>query len=175
MRLLRQDWVYGAAPSWSGNGKWIYFGATNGNAVQLFRIPISGGDPKPITTKGGTAGFESPDGKYLYYRKDTDPGLWKVPVTGGEEARVLPSMCPQYFDVTKRGAYFFSGWFNPSIQFLNFATGRVVTIADLQLPGKSLESVVLGWGLSVSRDDRSLLYVRREDRGIDLMLVENFR
>lgn len=50
-----------------------------------------------------------------------------------------------------------------------------MTIADLQLPGKSLESVVLGWGLSVSRDDRSLLYVRREDRGIDLMLVENFR
>ena len=144
--LVREDWLNGNIPSWSRDGEWVYFGSKLSGTEQLWKMPVRGGRPKQITKKGGTAGVESPDGKYLYYRKNDDPGLWKVPVDGGEEARVIPSICPQYFAVTRRGIYFFSGWYNPTIQFFNFATGRTETVEDLQLPAPSRVAAVVGWG-----------------------------
>jgi hypothetical protein len=52
-------------------------------------------------------------------------------------------------------------------EFLSFATGRVTTLA--QLSGRA------AYGFSVSPDGRWLLYSQYEQKGADLMLVENFR
>ena len=43
-----------------------------------------------LTSQGGFAAFESPDGQAVYYAKGLNvAGLWKVHVNGGEEAPVL--------------------------------------------------------------------------------------
>jgi hypothetical protein len=44
-----------------------------------------GGEPIQVTKKGGFAAFESPDGSALYYWKDNDYGIWKMPLPRGEE------------------------------------------------------------------------------------------
>ena len=93
-----------------------------------------------------------------------------MPVSGGEESQVLPSVATRAFSLVNDGIYFIA---EPSadrksfIQFLSFATGTVKTVAPLS--GSSAE------GLSVSPDGRSLLFSQLDEAGSDLMLVENFR
>ena len=114
--------------------------------------------------------FESLDGKAVYYTKGTFSGaLWKIPVTGGEESPVLPSVAGRSFCLVNEGIYFIP---EPgtdrksSIQFLNFATGKVQTVGPILASPD---------GLSVSPDGRSLLFSQVDEEGSDLMLVENFR
>jgi hypothetical protein len=53
------------------------------------------------------------------------------------------------------------------IQFLSFATAKVKTVAPMSGPPID--------GLSVSPDGRSILFTQFDERGSDLMLVENFQ
>src|SRR6266700_3319260 len=57
---------------------------------QLFKVPVQGGEPIQVTKKGGFAAFESHDGSALYYWKDNDYGIWKMPLPDGDEARIVP-------------------------------------------------------------------------------------
>ena len=57
-------------PSWSRDGKWIYFASNRSGAWQVWRAPSEGGGPEEqVTRLGGFAAFESEDGQYLYYAK----------------------------------------------------------------------------------------------------------
>lgn len=50
-----------------------------------------------VTRHGGFAALESPDGKFLYYAKGlTVPGLWRIPIDGGEESEIISSLEPGY-------------------------------------------------------------------------------
>ena len=160
---------------WSRDGKWIYFASQRSGDRQLSRMSWSPGlkRGKAIQiTKKGFAGeaLESPDGKFVYYLKgvsDEDQGLWRVPVTGGEEIQVLGSVLNNNFTVTARGIYFIPVSRPASVHFLGFGGGTPVTIA--QIPREP------AWGISVSPDGRSLLFSEYEAVRSDLMLAENFR
>ena len=83
-------------PSWSRNGKMIYFSADEGSKWDIWRMPLTGGTPERITRSGDAMrGFESADGETLVYqaRLPTRTGGWdttgdgplrKVPIGGGE-------------------------------------------------------------------------------------------
>ena len=93
-----------------------------------------------------------------------------MPVSGGEESQVLPSVTQRAFSLVNEGIYFIQGagvYGKPSIQFLSFATGKVKTVARMTAPASE--------GLSVSPDGRFLLFSQADERSSDLMLVENFR
>jgi len=76
---------YDAVPRWSGNGRWIYFRSLRSGDEQIWKIPRDGGDAIQVTKSEGFIAMESPDGKWLFYSKRNEPGLWKIPLTGGEE------------------------------------------------------------------------------------------
>ena len=57
-------------PSWSNDGRWIYFHAESDD--QIWKVPSQGGKPVPLTRHGGFEGFESMDRKYLYYSKSEE-------------------------------------------------------------------------------------------------------
>ena len=125
-----------------------------------------------VTRQGGDIPFESLDGKVVYYRKD--PDVWKVPVAGGEESRVLGPIAGP-FAVRADGIYFngpgtprFAGLIKgKTLKFFSFAKGTAEKVFDIRyLPA---------WGLSVSPDGRYVLFPQRDPIGQDLMLVENFR
>ena len=118
-------------------------------------------------------GQESPDGRTLYYcHKLPEKGIWKVPVAGGEGVQVTGPYSAPFcgFDVTEDGLYY-NAASSPnqySIAFFDFSTGKTRAVVMSDRPIGSL-------ALSVSPDQRSILYTQTDHSGSDLMIVENFR
>ena len=171
-RRLTSDPSVDASPTWSRNGKWIYFNSRGTGDPQCFKMPARGG-PAQVVVSAGFWCRESPDGSLFYFSRDwANPSLWRVPVEGGEEEQVLESSFGGIYEVVEEGVYFVppstpeDGF---SVAFLRFATGAVERVISLE--GQPL----LGMGLSVSPDRRSILYSQVEDYQSDIMLVEGFR
>jgi dipeptidyl aminopeptidase/acylaminoacyl peptidase len=163
-----------AVANWSRDGRWIYFFSNRAKGTwhdgEIWRMPAAGGEVIQVTRQGAHIGFESFDGRYIYFTKEFgETTLWRVPAGGGAEEKVQESVWGQAFDVTRSGIYFAALRTDGSstIQFRSFATGKVATIAAIRRP--------VGWGLSVSPDERYILYTQEDRAGSDLMLMENFR
>jgi Tol biopolymer transport system component len=167
-----------AGGNWSHDGQWFYFVSERSGEKQIWKMRANGGEPIPITKHGGeelTSG--SPDGKLVYYTKSIGSStgaasLWRMPVSGGEEEKILDSVFRLQWTMAASGIYFSAPSdsgpsYATSIRFLSFKTGKVTTIASKESGGQA--------GISVSPDGRFLLYSFAQLSGSDLMLVENFR
>jgi Tol biopolymer transport system component/DNA-binding winged helix-turn-helix (wHTH) protein len=154
-------------PSWSHDGKWVYFCSNRTGQAQVWKTPASGGSTVAVTKHGGGVPFESIDGEDVYYTKDQQ--LWKMPVRGGDESRVLASMLDNSFALAKHGIYFLEGTrsdANLRVQLLSFATHAIHTVGVVPGPG--------GGEIAVSPDERWLLFGKMDGAGSELMLIENF-
>jgi dipeptidyl aminopeptidase/acylaminoacyl peptidase len=155
-------------PSWSHNGRWIYFTSDRSGRIEIWKLPVGGGQAVQVTRSGGAAALESPDGKYIYYVKEpSPPGLFRMPAEGGEETQVLPNSAEVFwcnFGVTTKGVYFIHD--AKTIRFLDTATGKISTLANLDK---------LNVSICVSPDDTYVVSAQRDRKTMDLMLVENFR
>ena len=72
VKRITEDPADAAEPSWSKDGKWIYFGNTRTGRLEVYRIPAGGGAMVQITRNGGLHAEESVDRKWLYYSKNAD-------------------------------------------------------------------------------------------------------
>ena len=174
-RRLTSEASTDVVPSWSGDRRWIYFASNRTGGFQVWKVPADGGAAIQVTRNGGFAAFESPDGSRLYYAKYDAPGIWTVPVSGGEEQRVhdLPPIGYWgYWGIGSQGLYLVNPEAKPrpAIEFFNLATLRLARIAELER-----QPVQWTGGFSVSRDERSILYGAWEQSGSDIMMVEGFR
>jgi Tol biopolymer transport system component len=158
-----------AGPSWSRDGKWIYFGSNKSGSWQVWKVPAHGGHAVQVTKNGGAGGLESPDGKTLYYAKGLSVrGLWKVPVQGGEETQVLHQPWAGLFEgwgLAREGIYFYNDDTN-AIKFFSFATHKITQMVK---PGKR------GGDVALSPDGRWILFAQVDQDTSHIMLVENFR
>jgi Tol biopolymer transport system component len=156
--------------SWSHDGLWIYFASDRSGQYQIWKAPKDGGEPVQVTRSGGYTSSESPDGKYIYYTKFSaqsgyyQPGLFRMPAQGGEETQVLEGPVAISFGVTSKGVYFQPN--AKTIRFLDAATGKTSTIAELDKPGGNI---------GVSPDDAYVVWSQTDRTSQDLMLVEGFR
>ena len=76
-------------PSWSRDGRWLYFGSRHGGRWRVLKVAASGkGRPVIVSEKPAVRGFESADGKWLYLSRDTPFEVRRVPLAGGGEERV---------------------------------------------------------------------------------------
>ncbi len=175
-RQLTTEPAEDTCASWSRDGRWIYFCSSRSGSLQIWKMPSTGGAAMQVTRQGGFEGFESPDGKYFYYAKGrVTPGIWRIPVAGGEEAFVLDHHEAgywRYWAVTEQGIYFATATTptRPVIEFFSFATHEVTPVAIIERRiGRGF------WGLAVSPDSRWIVYEQLDQSGSDIMLMENFR
>lgn len=173
-------------PSFSRDGRWVYFSSDRGGAFEIWKTPRSGGDALQVTKAGGVRGLESADGN-LYYVHPRLSGLWRIPLVGGKEEKAFegspnwkPGMWRVYYGwwmtaadgiiyvepqpVNTRSAHLLNH-FDPksrSVTTLAELSGR----PPLQVPA-----------FTVSPDGRTVVYTRAESeqRNGAIMLLENFR
>lgn len=177
-KQLTHDATDEVMPSFSHDGQRIYFGWDRDGMWNIYSMPVTGGTPKQVTKNGGFTAVESPDGSYVYYAKGpAQPGLWRVPVDGGEEVEVIPDLQPSlygYWVATKDGIYYagydqFTAEFTrSSLHFYSFKTGKSERVATLPLP------IFCGApGMEISPDGKKLYLVMIRNQGADLKLAEN--
>ena len=163
--------------TFSHDGRWIYFHSDRGDHSQIWKMPAEGGEPVQVTAGGGVYGEESWDGEYLYYIKsNSDTTIWRVPTGGGDEVEFLrgPTDWPSW-TLSERGIYYMT-WrslvrrrrIEYRIYYLDFASGRTTELFVREGSASPL------W-LSVSPDERWILYTEVPLPESELRLVENFR
>jgi Tol biopolymer transport system component len=161
--------------SWSRDGKWIYFQSNRSGVFQIWKAPLAGGTAVQVTHNGGSAAFESRDGKFVYYTKWGRGGIWRKPTEGGgAETLVIDRGSPYHWGLFDNGLCLvdLDAHAGPTIDCLDFGANRVKTVSRLP---KNTRINVSGPSFSVSRDGRWILYVTVEREESDIMMVDNFR
>ena len=157
-------------PRWSRDDQAVYFRSNRGGRWQIWKVSVHGGDPQPITTNDGIAAEESPDGRWLYYTRGDDTGLWRVPAGGGPESLVLAQPAAGYwgyFQVTRTGIYLLDrGRTTSAILRYVPETGQTTRLFELPQPPPPYQ------GLAASEDGKVLLLTGERDAGRHITLVE---
>ena len=133
-------------------------------------MPASGGSATRLTKNGGAIALESSDGREVFYTKTTEPGLWLLSLASGEESKIVPNTVGfECFTMGKRGIYFERGGMASgfTVSFMSFSDHVVRDLVTINTP--------VGDGLTVSPDERSIVYSQIDHSGSDLFLVENFK
>ncbi len=174
LRRLTRDPAADLHPSWSRDGRFVYFASDRTGAREIWRIPSAGGAEEQLTHGGGQFPLESFDGQTLYYLKSDDGGpLVARSKAGGDERTVLPCVRSFGFAVAPGGIVHHdcfteqnAGSPQRELRFWDARTGQDRVLA-------SVTTDAFG-NLSVAPDGRSLVYAG----GVltsDLMMIEGFR
>jgi Tol biopolymer transport system component/DNA-binding winged helix-turn-helix (wHTH) protein len=171
------------APTWSRDGRWIYFSddrdsgsATATYDLDIWRVPVKGGQTTRITTTGsGFSALESPDGRSILYQRGPSPGpLMMLSLAGGRPQQVVACAEGETFSWGPGGIFYVPCGAPPDapVHRLDSITGRdrvVATLDHLDIGSQT--------GLAMSPDGSTFLYARivNEDRGASLWMIENFR
>jgi hypothetical protein len=162
-------------PSWSRDGKSIYFAAIGMGNRQIWKHSLENGSERQLTEHGGFDPLESYDGRTIYYTKFEEPGIWSMPASGGSESVVVTGK-PQvgywgHWAVTESGLYLLDadGEPRPTIEFYSFATRRITRVLPLEQKTNAWQP-----SLGVSRDGRTVFYTQFDPQSA-IKMVENFR
>lgn len=162
-------------PSWSHDGRWIYYSNHHQAVRNIWRVPSRGGRPEQVTRAGsGFLGYETADGKALLYQpKYGDAPLLLLPLTAGGVPQPLVN-CVRSAGFATAGStvvYVACGeGSRPALHVLDMTSGRDRLVGRLEHFPPDTSHV----NLAVSRDG-TILFRTLMRRGGDLMLIENFR
>jgi Tol biopolymer transport system component/DNA-binding winged helix-turn-helix (wHTH) protein len=175
MRAMTDGDGNNCVPSWSRDGESIYFGSARSGSWQIWKQSVHGGVAVQITQHGGFTGFESYDGRTLYYSKVGGAGLWSVPVDGGAEALVTPALRSGYWGawaVSETGIYLIDDDVlpRPTIEFYNFRTRRLNAVMQIEYSPLAEGDP----SLDASRDGRIVLFAQHRPQS-SIAMVENFK
>jgi Tol biopolymer transport system component len=173
-RRLTSDSGDENVPTWSHDGRWIYYSLDRGQGKDICRTPATGGTPQKLTRGGsGTFACESADGKSLVYQpRDENSPLLKMPLGGGPTTQVVKCAAASAFTVTRDGVYYVECARTPdrAVHLLDPGNRRDRVLGTLE----QFESNVPTMGLAVSPAG-TIFYTRHVRDSADLMLIENFR
>lgn len=173
LRRVTHDPVKAHIPSFSRDGRWIYFTSHRTGREEVWRVAIPGGQEEQVTRTGGTSAFESPDGRTLFYLRSAGGALLARSTGGGVERTVASCVNLSSYAVAPTGIFYVScnvadaaARSQHVLHYWNARTGQDGVVGGFEAPTTL--------NLAVSPDGRTLLY-DRSTPGSDLMMIENFR
>lgn len=172
--------------AWSRDGSWIYFMSDQTGRPEIWKMPPEGGQALQVTRNGGHQAVESPDGKWLYYSKSIKrpgmpeslpgegaPGVFRMPVAGGEEEQVLEEGVYGRWALSRSGIYQLRSATEdrmPSIEWFRYDTWERKTLKTFPKHAR----FGMANSLTVASDDRWIVYAQYDHTASDLMLVEDY-
>jgi Tol biopolymer transport system component/DNA-binding winged helix-turn-helix (wHTH) protein len=176
-RRLTTEKSHQARPNWSADGHWVYFASDRQDGWQVWKMPLLGGAAVRVTRNGGFEAAESRDGRFVYYAKRPEAGIWRVPVAGGEESRIIDIGEEGQWTLVHDGIYVLTrkaprGFI---LQFYAFATHRFSELVAIPANAINLAYNVQEPSLSISPDRRSILFAQMDHADTDIVIIEGFR
>jgi eukaryotic-like serine/threonine-protein kinase len=178
-RQLTRDPGPDANPTWSRDGRWIYFSSSRSGQFEVWRMPADGRPDKAeqITWTGGYMARESQDGKWLYYSNLwPTASFWRIGLPlRGRGQRALPVALGLPF---RAGATWALGthelFYYPSTadRTIPFPSVRAVDLQSGRTRDLPLGMVSLGRGIALSPDEQWLLRSQNERASTLIMLAE---
>lgn len=162
-------------PSWSRDGRFLYFGSDRSGDFQIWRMPAAGGPATQITRNGGYAAWESLDSRSLLYTKfdgkdEGARGLWRMDLATGAEKRLIDDSINWSRTAVTADAIYYISWRRENENWLyrfDLAARRSEPLLKLQRAS--------GIGFTIAPGARWFLYTSTERRGSGLMLAELHR
>ena len=143
-----------SVPTWSHDGRFIYFNSNRNGSSQVWKMRADGSEPRPITRGGGFIAFESFDRTAIFFSKsDAGDGLWTAGSDGGNERMLDPALYRHNIAPGRSGVDFSSARGpagGPEILFYRFSDQTTNTVLRLPRP--------VGLGLSLAPDESWLLF-----------------
>jgi WD40-like Beta Propeller Repeat len=162
-------------PSWSRDGRFVYYCSNRSGRYEVWRIAVAGGAEEQVTYAGGFLPFESLDGRTLYYLRARGAELLARPTAGGKERWILACIDTWAYAVDPKGIFHIDcattkSGVDPTrvLRYWDAATGQDRDVGTLDVSNGMI------MGLSASPDSRNLIYTRHH-AATDLMMIENFR
>ena len=163
-------------PTWSRDGRWIYFTSEDGPMRSVCRMPAGGGPITRLARSTGEVVWESRDGSRVFY--SIGDVVWSSPTGGGAPRKEITCAKGGAIALGASGIYYAA---------CNF-TFEVNTMLHVMNPDTHQDRLIgpltdYWFDLEVSPDEKTILYDKVMHRGqhkrlsvgSDLMLIEHFR
>ncbi|MGH9631280.1 MAG: hypothetical protein ACRD7E_23490, partial [Bryobacteraceae bacterium] len=154
--------MHATHPTWSHDGRRIYFTSNQGGFDRIWSIVLESGALAPLTEASGTQAHASPDGRWIYFRRE---GIWRIPQQDGAEEKVIPAPVGT-FAVAADRIYFdrgFGDYAKPEVYVHDLRTGQTRLVARFEARKTA--------GISVSQDGRSLLLALNDRQSSEIVLA----
>jgi serine/threonine protein kinase len=157
-------------PTWSHDGRFVYFGSQHAGTGTIWRVPAAGGPEEQVTHSGDGRSEEAADGQTLYFQRfnGADSPLLALSLSGGQERTVIDCVGTWAYALGQAGIYHEPCGGDPQavpLLLRDTATGRDRLLGTLE-----------GGGVpTVSADGKTILFAKAVGEGSDLVLIENFR
>lgn len=66
------------APTFSPDGRQLFYSKPSQGQWQIFSLDLADGEHRPFTQNGGYGGKPGPEGRFLYYAKFNQRGIWRA-------------------------------------------------------------------------------------------------
>jgi Tol biopolymer transport system component len=164
-------------PSFSRKADAIYFTTDRNGPWELMRRNLANGTETKIAANGAFAAVESYDGKWIFFTRQGQElgGIWRKPAAGGEEELLvaeLPSRLWGQWAVSEKAIFYavYPGSGTQVIRRYDLQTRALSDVVNLDRTPTQGDS-----GMTVSRDERSLIWSQVDKTSNDIYTLNRLR